>query len=133
MTRTIALRKSLWHAKPRRFCVLASAVFGGLLLAHLAYGRDGVSGCNVGKVGQASDDIWRYTVELRTPQAGHCRVYISEDRDRKSWVYCGLALALDNPVSITCDDAIDDPDFVDWKARAVCGGQSFMAYCRQEK
>lgn len=82
---------------------------------------------------QDSKTVWRYSIQLQVPESGHCRVYVSEDRDRKSWIYCWLKRTADNPVSTTCDDPVDDADFVDWKAKAVCGKQSFMAYCRQER
>jgi len=119
-------------ASPWRFCAGALAIVASTLIAQPSMARDGVSGCSITEAEAGAKRIWRYTVELLVPQGGHCRVYVSEDRDRKSWKYCWLKDASQNPVSETCDDPLDDADFVDWKARAVCGGQSFMAYCRRE-
>ena len=108
------------------------AIASGMVLPNASLARDGVSGCAVAEVEANGAKIWRYTIEIQVPEGGHCRAYISEDRDRKSWTYCWLKREADNPVSATCDDPMDDADFVDWKARAVCGDQSFMAYCRKE-
>ena len=94
--------------------------------------RDGVTGCAIAEIEEDGEKIWRYTIELQVPEGAHCRAYVSEDRDRKSWNYCWLKGSEANPVSATCDDKLDDADFVDWKAKAVCGGQNFMAYCRRE-
>ena len=102
------------------------------LLAHPAWARDGVSGCSIAEVETAQGPVWRYTIELEVPQGGYCRVYIGEDKDRKSWKYCWLKRASDNPVSATCDDSLDDKDFDVWKAKAVCGAQNSFAYCRRE-
>jgi hypothetical protein len=106
---------------------LASALF-----APPASARDGVSECSIAEANGESGPVWRYTIDLQVPQGGHCRVYIIDDRDRKSWKYCWLKAEADNPVSATCDDAIDDRDFDLWAAKAVCGSQSFMAYCHRE-
>jgi hypothetical protein len=113
-----------------RFYALAIVASGLLLQPSLA--RDGISGCSVTETETDGKRAWRYAVELLVPQGGHCRVYVSEDLDRKSWKYCWLKDSSQNPVSAECDDPLDDLDFVDWKTRAVCGGQSFMAYCRRE-
>ncbi|HUU24473.1 MAG TPA: hypothetical protein VMW68_02740 [Methyloceanibacter sp.] len=115
-----------------RFCAAALAIVASALLAQPASARDGMSGCSLAEAEADGKRVWRYTVELLVPQGGHCRVYVSEDLDRKSWKYCWLKDASQNPVSATCDDPLDDEDFVDWKAKAVCGGQTFMAYCRRE-
>ena len=97
-----------------------------------AFARDGVTGCSIAEVETDKGKVWRHTIGVLVPEGGYCRVYIGEDKDRKSWRYCWLKRASDNPVSETCDDPLDDKDFDDWKAKAVCGGQSFMAYCRRE-
>ena len=97
-----------------------------------AFARDGVTGCSIAEVETDKGKVWRHTIDVLVPEGGYCRVYIGEDKDRKSWRYCWLKRASDNPVSETCDDPLDDKDFDDWKAKAVCGGQSFMAYCRRE-
>ena len=115
-----------------RGATLAVAVVAGALLPQTLLARDGVSGCSVALIEADSQSIWRYTIELQVPQGAHCRAYVSEDRDRKSWNYCWLKGTPDNPISATCDEPLDDPDFVDWKAKAVCGDQSFTAYCRRE-
>lgn len=129
---TTMIRKAATRLNRFHLGALALAI-GGLALDDLALARDGVSGCSVTTIDQNSGASWRYTVELQVPEGGHCRIYISEDRDRKSWIYCGLKPASKDPVSATCDDPIDDTEFVDWKAKAVCGDQSFMAYCRQQR
>jgi len=108
------------------------AVMAGALLPQASLARDGVTGCAVEEVEADGAKVWRYTIEIQVPEGGHCRAYVSEDRDRKSWNYCWLKGPESNPVSATCDDKLDDADFVDWKAKAVCGGQSFMAYCRRD-
>jgi hypothetical protein len=119
-------------AKRRRAATFVLALISCALLAHPAWPRDGVSGCSIAEVETDQGRIWRYTVDLQVPEGRHCRVYVKEDKDRKSWNYCWLKSAADNPVSATCDDAIDDPDFDVWSVKAVCGGQNFMAYCRRE-
>jgi hypothetical protein len=109
------------------------SVMAAAFVPHAASARDGVTGCSIAEVEAEEGKIWRYTIEVQVPQGGYCRVYIGEDKDRKSWNYCWLKRAADNPVSATCDDPLDDKDFDDWKAKAVCGDQSFMAYCRRER
>jgi hypothetical protein len=94
--------------------------------------RDGVSGCSIAEVKTDAGRVWRYTIEVQVPEDGYCRVSVVEDKDRKSWKYCWLKRAADNPVSATCDDPLDDEDFDVWKAKAVCGDQNSMAYCRRE-
>ena len=108
------------------------AVSAALLTAQDASARDGVSGCSIAETDGETGRVWRYTIDLLVPKDGNCRVYVIDDQDRKSWTYCWLKRDADNPVSATCDDALDDADFVDWKAKAVCGKQNSMAYCRQE-
>ncbi len=120
------------RGKPIRATALALAVTAVALLAHPAWARDGVSGCSIAEVEAEQAPVWRYTIDVQVPEGGHCRVYVKEDKDRKSWNYCWLKRAPDNPVSATCDDAIDDPDFDVWSAKAVCGGQNSFAYCRRE-
>lgn len=110
--------------------LLAASV--GAVLALPASARDGITECSIAETDGESGRVWRYTINVQVPQGGHCRVYIVDDRDRKSWKYCWLKSEADNPVSATCEDAIDDRDFDVWKAKAVCGGQSFMAYCHRE-
>jgi len=110
--------------------VLAAAAVA--LLAQPALARDGMNGCSIAEVETDQGRVWRYTIELEVPQGGYCRVYVGEDKDRKSWNYCWLKRASDNPVSATCDDPLDDKDFDVWKAKAVCGDQNSLAYCRRE-
>jgi hypothetical protein len=110
--------------------IFIGAVLASALLVQPSSARDGVSGCSVVEDEADGKPIWHYTVELLVPPGGHCRVYVIDDLDRKSWNYCWLKDASQNPVSAACDDPLDDKDFVDWKAKADCGGQSFMAYCR---
>jgi hypothetical protein len=115
---------------------IAAALFVALVSVALPQGaiaRDGVSGCSISEVETDAGKVWRYTIELLVPQGGHCRVYVGEDKDRKSWNYCWLKSESDNPVVATCDDALDDPDFDNWKVKAACGDQNFMAYCRRER
>jgi len=121
-TRRVALRAA----------ALASFTALYVLLPHQAGARDGVSGCSIAEVETDAGRAWRYTVEVQVPDDGYCRVYVVEDKDRKSWKYCWLKRAADNPVSATCDDPVDDKDFDVWKAKAVCGAQNSMAYCRRE-
>jgi hypothetical protein len=70
---------------------------------------------------------------VQVPENGYCRLYIVDDKDRKSWRYCSLKRTADNPVSAVCDDPMDDADFDYWSAKAVCGGRNLMASCRREK
>jgi hypothetical protein len=125
-------------ARVRRFraaaLVLAAtalAAFAGALTPQRALARDGVNECSIAEGDGESGPIWHYTIDLQVPQGGHCRVYIIDDRDRKTWKYCWLKGEADNPVSATCDDAVDDKDFDLWKAKAVCGDQTFTAYCHR--
>ena len=120
------------RGKPIRATALALAVTAVALLAHPAWARDGVSGCSIAEVEAEQAPVWRYTIDVQVPEGGHCRVYVKEDKDHKSWNYCWLKRAPDNPVSATCDDTMDDPDFDVWSAKAVCGGQNYTAYCRRE-
>lgn len=112
--------------------VLALTLIAGMFLARPVMARDGVSGCSIAEVETDDGSVWRYTIEVQVPAGGYCRVYIGEDKDRKSWKYCWLKRESDNPVSATCDDPLDDKDFDNWKAKAVCGSQNSMAYCRRE-
>jgi hypothetical protein len=123
------------NSRSRRnsLAAFALAALVGALISHTASARDGVTSCSISEVEAEGGKIWRYTIDVQVPQGGHCRVYIGEDKDRKSWKYCWLKRASDNPVSATCDDPLDDEDFDDWKAKAVCGDQNFMAYCRRER
>lgn len=116
-----------------RLSLTAFALAAGAALAHPVLARDGVKGCSIAEVDTNDGPVWRYTIEVQVPEGGYCRVYVGEDRDRKSWKYCWLKRASNNPVSATCDDPIDDKDFDVWKAKAVCGEQNLMAYCRREK
>ncbi|HUU23974.1 MAG TPA: hypothetical protein VMW68_00195 [Methyloceanibacter sp.] len=118
------------RARSLIFFVLAATAVA--LLAQPALARDGMNGCSIAEVETDQGRVWRYTIELAVPQGGYCRVYIGEDKDRKSWNYCWLKRASDNPVSATCDDPLDDKDFDVWKAKAVCGDQNSLAYCRRE-
>lgn len=112
---------------------LVAAIATSALAAPPASARDGVTGCSIAEVETEDGPVWRYTIDVQVPKGGHCRVYISEDKDRKSWKYCWLKREADNPVSATCDDPLDDKDFDYWKAKAVCGDQNLTAYCRREK
>lgn len=118
------------HALVAALAVLLAAA--SMVAAAPAVARDGVTGCSIAEVEAGGGKVWRHTVEVQVPEGGYCRVYIGEDKDRKSWRYCWLKRASDNPVSETCDDPVDDEDFDGWKAKAVCGSQNFMAYCRRE-
>ncbi|WP_158008071.1 hypothetical protein [Methyloceanibacter superfactus] len=91
-----------------RSCVGALAIAATMLIAQASSARDGVSGCSIAEAEADGKRIWRYTVELIVPQGGHCRVYVSEDLDRKSWKYCWLKDASQSPVSATCDEPLDD-------------------------
>lgn len=111
--------------------VTTLAAFAGALSAQRALARDGVNECSIAEADGEQGRVWRYTIDLQVPEGGNCRVFVIDDRDRKTWKYCWLKGDADNPVSATCDDAVDDKDFDLWKAKAVCGGQSFMAYCHR--
>lgn len=115
-----------------QLCFVASMLAAGVLLTNAAVARDGVTGCSIAEIETDQGPVWRHTIEVQVPEGGYCRVYIGEDKDRKSWKYCWLKRSPDNPVSGTCDDPVDDKVFDGWKAKAVCGGQNFMAYCRRE-
>jgi len=125
-------RKALVRAAALVLAATALTALTGALLAQPAAARDGVNECSIAETDGESGRVWHYKIDLQVPQGGHCRVYVIDDRDRKTWKYCWLKGEADNPVSGTCDDAIDDPDFDIWKAKAVCGSQSFMAYCHRE-
>lgn len=116
-----------------RAAVLAGTAAAILLGAPPALARDGVTGCFIAEAETEAGKVWRHKVDVQVPEGGYCRIYIGEDKDRKSWRYCALKRASENPVSIVCDDPRDDKDFDGWKAKAVCGGKNFMAYCRREK
>ena len=122
---------------PSRRCtfatLLAAAAAVVLLGAPPVIARDGVTGCSVAEEKTEAGKVWRHKVDVQVPEGGHCRIYIGEDKDRKSWRYCALKRAAENPVSITCDDPLDDKDFDGWKGKAVCGGKNHIAYCRREK
>lgn len=125
----ISIRARALHVCLKAFAVLTACV----LIAHPAAARDGITDCTIAEVETDEGPVWRHSIKLQVPEGGYCRVYIGEDKDRKSWKYCWLKRASDNPVSGTCDDPIDDKDFDVWKAKAVCGDQNLMAYCRREK
>jgi hypothetical protein len=95
--------------------------------------RDGVNGCLIEEVETESGKVWRHKLDVQVPETGYCRLYIVDDKDRKSWRYCSLKRTADNPVSAVCDDPMDDADFDYWSAKAVCGGRNLMASCRREK
>lgn len=120
------------RSKSVRASAFVLAVLAIALLPQASFARDGVTGCAIAEIEEEGKKIWRYTIDLQVPEDAHCRTYVSEDRDRKSWNYCWLKGPEANPVSATCDDKLDDADFVDWKAKAVCGGQNFMGYCRRK-
>ena len=127
-----AIRRSYARSARLHMLVIALVAAGTALTASPVFARDGVTGCSIAEVESGNGKVWRHTIDVQVPEGGYCRVYIGEDKDRKSWRYCWLKRASDNPVSGTCDDPLDDKDFDDWKAKAVCGGQNFMAYCRRE-
>jgi len=116
------------------FClsVFALVLAAGVLSAHPVLARDGVTGCSIVEVETDNGPVWRHTINVQVPEGGYCRVYVGDDKDRKSWKYCWLKRSSDNPVSATCDDPLDDDDFDVWKAKAVCGEQNSVAYCRRE-
>lgn len=120
---------------PIRLCLtlFALAVSSTGVWAQPSPPRDGVSGCSVAMVETDEGRIYRHTIDVQVPEGGYCRVYIGEDKDRKSWKYCWLKRASDNPVSGTCDDPVDDKDFDVWKAKAVCGKFNSTAYCHRDK
>ena len=122
-------------ARKWRTTVLVALVSaGGALLTQPALAaRDGVNGCSIEEIKTEAGPVWRHTIEVQIPEGGYCRIYIGEDKDRKTWKYCWLKRAPDNPVSATCDDPVDDKDFDGWKAKAVCGKYNSIAYCRREK
>ncbi|MDJ0512732.1 MAG: hypothetical protein QNJ62_04730 [Methyloceanibacter sp.] len=95
--------------------------------------RDGVNGCFIEEVETETGKVWRHKLDVQIPENGHCRIYVIDDKDRKSWRYCWLKRAAQNPVSEVCDDPIDDKDFDYWRAKAVCDGRNLMATCRREK
>ena len=67
--------------------VLAGTALAALTVAVLtgpALARDGVTECSIAEANGESGPIWRYTIDLQVPQDKHCRVYIIDDRDRKS-------------------------------------------------
>ena len=120
--------------KTMLFClsVFALVLAASVCLAHPAQARDGVTGCSIVEVETDSGPVWRHTIDVQVPEGGYCRVYVGDDKDRKSWKYCWLKRSSDNPVSATCDDPLDDDDFDVWKAKAVCGAQNSVAYCQRE-
>jgi len=95
--------------------------------------REGVNGCFIEEVETDAGKVWRHKLDVQIPENGYCRIYIADDKDRKSWRYCWLKRAAQNPVSEVCDDPLDDKDFDYWRAKAVCDGRSLMATCRREK
>jgi len=123
-----------WRVRAVALVLAAAALtaLAGPFLASPALARDGISECSIAETNGESGHIWRYTINLQVPQGGHCRVYVIDDLDRKTWKYCWLKGEADNPVSATCDDTIDDSDFDLWRAKAVCGSQNFMAFCHRE-
>jgi hypothetical protein len=123
----------LRNARSTRAATVLALVAAGTFLAQPALARDGVNGCSVAEIETESGPVWRHTIEVQVPEGGYCRVYIVEDKDRKTWKYCWLKRAPDNPVSASCDDPVDDKDFDGWKAKAVCGKYNSIAYCRREK
>jgi hypothetical protein len=108
------------------------AAFAGICLQHASFAMDGISGCSVSETEADSKRMWHHTIMLQVPEGKHCRVSVGDDRDLKAWTYCWVKGAEANPVSATCDDPIDNPDFDTWRARAACDNQNFMAYCRRE-
>ncbi len=126
---------SLW---PSGLCLVLSALVPFVLvlsskgtLAQIP--RDGINGCSVAEVETDQGRVYRHTIDVQVPEGGHCRVYIGDDKDGKTWTYCWLKRASDNPVSETCDDPIDVEHFDVWRAKAVCGKLNSRAYCRRDK
>jgi len=119
--------------RQRNLWLLATVAVAMLTSDAAEAARDGVTGCTAAEVETESGRVWRHTIQVQVPEGGYCRVYIGDDKDRKAWTYCWLKRTADNPVQETCDDPLDDDDFDGWKAKAVCGGQNFIAYCRREK
>ncbi len=117
-----------------RSLTLLLAIVGapGLLVSSPVQGRDGVTSCLIAEAETEAGKVWRHKLEVQVPEGGHCRIYIIDDKDRKSWRYCSLKRSANNPVSETCDDPVDDKDYDAWMAKAVCGGQNLMASCRRE-
>lgn len=123
----------LANAHSARAAIVLALVVAGTFTAQSAQARDGINGCSIAEIETESGPVWRHTIEVQVPEGGYCRIYIGEDKDRKTWKYCWLKRVRDNPVSATCDDPVDDKDFDGWKAKAVCGKYNSIAYCRREK
>ena len=87
----------------------------------------------IGLLGETeAGKVWRHKLEVQVPEGENCRIYVIDDKDRKSWSYCSLQRSVNNPVSETCDDPVDDKDYDAWMAKAVCDGRNLMAACRRE-
>jgi hypothetical protein len=117
-----------------RSLTLLLAIVGapGLLVSSHVQAQDGVTSCLIAEAETEAGKVWRHKLEVQVPEGEHCRIYIIDDKDRKSWRYCSLQRSVSNPVSDTCDDPVDDKDYDAWMAKAVCGGRNLMASCRRE-
>lgn len=98
-----------------------------------AAARDGITGCSVAVAETDQGRVYRHTIGVQVPEGGNCRIYIADDKDSKSWKYCALKRAADNPVSETCDDPIDVEPYDVWRVKAVCGKLNSRAYCHRDK
>jgi hypothetical protein len=112
------------------FLAIAGAL--GVLISSPGLARDGVTSCLIAEAETEAGKVWRHKLEVQVPEGENCRIYIIDDKDRKSWLYCSLQRSVANPVSETCDDPLDDKDYDAWMAKAVCDGRSLMASCRRE-
>jgi hypothetical protein len=112
------------------FLAIASALV--VLNSSPGLAREGVTSCLIAEAETEAGKVWRHKLEVQVPEGENCRIYIIDDKDRKSWLYCSLQRSVSNPVSETCDDPLDDKDYDAWMAKAVCGGRNLMAACRRE-
>lgn len=123
----------LVRAQPMRPCFALLVLAAAFFTTPAGAARDGLTGCSVAEVETEEGRVYRHTINVQVPEGGHCRIYIADDKDSKSWKYCWLKRTADNPVSETCDDPIDVEPFDVWRAKAVCGELNSRAYCRRDK
>jgi hypothetical protein len=100
----------------------------------ISFAMDGISGCGVANVEVDSKQVWHYTINLRVPEGKTCSVDVADDSDPKGWTHCWDKGSDANPITETCDDPVDNPNFNNLKARATCGeDQHFYAYCYRDR
>jgi hypothetical protein len=120
-------------SKTRR--VAAGALVAAItaaFLPHASFAMNGVSDCVVSKVDDGSDHTWSHAIVLQVPEGKSCSIYVADDSAPGKWTHCWDKTSADNPVTGTCSDPIDNPSFNNWKAKAICGDQTYIAYCRTE-